>query len=87
MEDAIADRKRVGFTADDARVVAEPHLLAVNTDGDMILRVYQVVPMEDWRDYRLAHLADIEIIDERFEDPREGYDPLATGLLWVIYRL
>lgn len=53
----------------------------------MILRVYRVDEKEGWVDYRLAHLTELELEDEHFDKPRPGFDPLATGLLWVIFRL
>lgn len=63
-------------------------MLAVNKAGDMVLRVWRVHASEEgWKDYRLSALVDIEMLDETFDSPRPGYDPLNADLLWVIYRL
>jgi hypothetical protein len=83
--DAIRARKLIRFhyasgSAPGPRTV-EPHVVGVNTKGAPALQAWFRTGDsasrygEGWREYLLAHVSQVEVLEETFDGPRPGYKP------------
>ena len=61
---------------------AEPHACGVSRRGNEVARVFQVSGpsrsgerVNYWKMMRLDRIRDLEVLDDRFEQPRPGYRP------------
>ncbi len=75
--EAIAARKVVAFTYKGRRRTAQPHILGVDHEGEVILSAWQLSGGSGvaFRTYRLSALSDLAPTAERFARPRPEYNP------------
>lgn len=78
---AIRARRLLMFGYRDAVRVVEPHLYGVNTAGHEALSAWlrpgmsRADPGGGWRMFLVGELRDVQMLDERFDGPRAGYNP------------
>lgn len=78
---AIEERRLLMFAYGDLVRVVEPHVYGVNTAGHEALSAWmrpglsRSAPQGGWRMFRADELRDVQLLDERFDAAREGYNP------------
>ena len=79
--DAIRMRRLLMFGYGDAVRVVEPHIYGVNTAGHEALSAWlrsgmsRADPDGGWRMFLVSEMRDLQLLDERFEGARPGYNP------------
>jgi predicted DNA-binding transcriptional regulator YafY len=85
--DAIEGRRLVSIWYDPGVRVVEPHALGVGSDGQLLLRAFQVVGASasdqpvHWKLFRLDRMRDAKLNGGSFKKPRPEYkrdDPVMT---------
>jgi predicted DNA-binding transcriptional regulator YafY len=85
---AIQGRRRVAIWYDPGVRVIEPHALGVGSDGQLLLRAFQVSGVSvsrqpvHWKLFRLDRIRDAKLSGGSFRRPRPEYkrdDPAMTG--------
>ncbi len=86
---AIGARQIVSFWYDGRQRTAEPHLVGVDSDGDVTLSAWQLSggSGEGWRDFHIAKLSGPSTTGQTFSGPRPGYNPNDNTLVRIICRL
>lgn len=77
---AIAECRLVEFTYHGGVRVVEPHMLALNETGQLVLsawfvRGYSRRGGHGWREYLLSGISLPTVLNETFDEPRSGYNP------------
>ena len=78
--DAIAKRRLLMFGYGDFVRVVEPHLFGVNSAGHEMLTAWlrpglsRSDPEGGWRNYLTTEIANLQMLDERFEGPRPEFN-------------
>lgn len=78
--EAIRTRRLLIFEYADLMRVVEPHLYGVNSAGHEALTAWlrpgnsRVDPGGGWRNYLVADMHHVQLLDESFESPRPGYN-------------
>jgi predicted DNA-binding transcriptional regulator YafY len=73
---AIHHRRLLSFSYRKERVRVEPYLLGnARKTHALILYAWRHAPVEGWEHFRFAEMRDLELLDEQFALPREGFDP------------
>jgi hypothetical protein len=91
--DAIASRRLLMFAYGDVVRVVEPHLFGVNSAGHESLSAWlraghsRADPEGWWRTYLLDGMRDVQLLDETFTGPREGYNPDDERMARIVCRL
>lgn len=87
--DAIKNRKILAFQYKNGRRTVEPHLLGYNDDGALTLSAWQRSggSGEDWRDFQVARLSGLAVVEGPSEAPRPGYNPLDEKMFQIMCRL
>ena len=91
--EAIAARKLLMFAYGDVVRVVEPHLFGVNGAGHEALTAWlraglsRSDPDGWWRTYLLDGMRDVQLLDETFAGPREGYNPGDERMARIVCRL
>jgi hypothetical protein len=73
--------------------VVEPHLYGVNTAGHEALSAWlrpgfsRTDPAGGWRMFLVSELRELQVLDERFDGPRAGYNPNDPHVPQVYCRL
>jgi len=86
---AIRARKLLMFEYADLMRVVEPHLYGVNSAGHDALTAWlrpghsRSTPSGGWRMYLVGDMHYVQELDERFERPRAGYNPLDPRMTTV----
>ncbi len=80
---AIEDRVVVSFRHDDRRYTVEPYSIGYDqrlakSGGPLILRAWYQ-PEKAWLDFKVKHMSNVEVSDNRFAGDRSGH----VNLLWV----
>jgi predicted DNA-binding transcriptional regulator YafY len=84
---AIEGRRRVSLWYDPGVRVVEPHALGYGSDGQLLLRAFQVAGASasgqpfHWKLFRLDRIREAELNGGRFRKPRpeyQGDDPAMT---------
>ena len=72
---AIAGFKIIYFQYKMTKRVVEPHTLGYARDGQLTLSAYQISGGSGigWRDFHVALMSNLQISDEIFDTPRNGY--------------
>lgn len=78
--EAIENQNIIEFEYNGEPRVVEPHCLGVSTAGNTVLRAYQIDGYSSsgkmgWKLYDLNNADGLEILDETFDGPRDGYNP------------
>jgi len=79
--DAVRARRLLRFVYDGYERVVEPHLYGINTQNHEMLSCWLVggwsksEAAPGWRNYLVRDMADVHVLAEAFERPREGYNP------------
>ena len=78
---AVRGKNLVEFDYEGETKVLEPHMVAHNMQGQILLSGWFVrgdskFGEEGWQDYMLAGISNLKILPERFEKARFGYNPL-----------
>jgi predicted DNA-binding transcriptional regulator YafY len=73
---------RFCYTGDSAQGfrIVEPHMLAYNTRNKLVLSGWLQAGAsssggQGWREFLVASICEIELLDETFKGPRPGYRP------------
>jgi hypothetical protein len=91
--DAIRRRMLMMFAYADAVRVVEPHLCGVNSAGNVVLSAWMIPgysrsdPNGGWRTFMLERMWAAQILPQRFESARPGYNPSAMHMERVICAL
>lgn len=91
--DAIRRRMLMMFAYADAVRVVEPHLCGVNSAGNVVLSAWMIPgysrsdPNGGWRTFMLERMWAAQILPQRFEGARPGYNPSALHMERVICAL
>lgn len=73
---AIHYRRLLSFSYRKERVVVEPYLLGnARKTHALILYGWRQAPAEGWEHFRFAEMRDLELLEEAFTKPREGFNP------------
>ena len=81
IRDAIQTRKRLTITYDPGGRLVEPHCLGVGSDGQVLLRAFQVAGASasgepaHWKLLRVDRIRQLRATDETFDGPRPQYNP------------
>lgn len=76
---AISEKRLLSLSYHWGHRVVEPHAYGLNDNGHELLRVYQVSGASDsgkpsgWKLLRLDEVANIQLLDDFFHEPRQGY--------------
>jgi hypothetical protein len=79
--DAVRARRLLRFVYDGYERVVEPHLYGINTADHEMLSCWLVggwsasEAAPGWRNYLVRDMADVQVLAEGFDGPREGYNP------------
>lgn len=90
---AIEERRLLMFGYGDLVRVVEPHLYGVTTTGREALSAWmrpglsRSDPQGGWRMFRAEELRDVQLLPDRFEGPREGFNPDDRNFVRVYRRL
>ena len=83
--DAIRNMKLIEFYYNGGNRIIEPHCHGVTTAGNQGLRAYQVEGFSEsgkmgWKMFDLANASNIQVLDETFSGPRDGYKKGDRGM-------
>lgn len=86
---AIASQSIIEFDYKNSRRRAEPHLVGVDSDGDVTLSAWQLTggSGQGFRDFHVYKLSGLSITGATFPGPRPGYNPNDSTLVRIICRL
>lgn len=86
---AIADKQLITFRYKGSMRTVEPHLLGYDGDGDLTLSAWQLVggSGEGWRDFHVAKMAALSVLDRAFPGSRPGYNRWDETIDRVVCRL
>lgn len=94
LQQAIHERRLVQFSYRGGRRLVEPHMVAHNEAGSIVLSGWFVSGSSltgegpGWRAYLPAEMSHVVVLDQRFAGPRPGYRPDGgLKLHGIIYRL
>ena len=79
--DAVGARRLLRFVYDGYERVVEPHLYGINTQNHEMLSCWLVggwsksEAAPGWRNYLVRDMADVHVLADGFDGPREGYNP------------
>lgn len=80
LADAIQHKRVLEFIYDGFQRVVEPHAVGYSSQGNLLLRCYQVEgqshssPVPDWRLMTVAKIKNLAVVPNRhFKSPRNGY--------------
>jgi len=79
--EAIKRRRLLMFGYGDFVRVVEPHLFGVNSAGHEMLSAWlrpghsRTDPDGGWRNYLTSEITNLQMLDETFAGPREGFNP------------
>ncbi len=91
--EAIRARKLLMFGYGDQVRVVEPHLYGVNSAGHEALSAWllpgrsRADPQGGWRTYLSDAVRRLQVLDETFPGPREGFNPDDPRMVEVFCRL
>lgn len=86
---AIANRSVIEFQYKGQSRTVEPHLLGVDSDGDVTLSAWQLSggSGQGFRDFHVSKLSGPSTTGATFSGPRPGYNPNDSTLVRIICRL
>jgi hypothetical protein len=81
--DAISGKRIVSFYCNGGMRVVEPHMVAKNEAdhyalSGWFLRGHSKSGGTGWREYLLAEMSNLEVLEETFSGPRPGYRAAAS---------
>ena len=89
---AIQSRNLIRFWYENGRRkefrTVEPYVIGSFRRGNILLSAW-VIPTteqamsgitEGWRSYTLRNISEVQVLDEKYSKPREGFDPTANGM-------
>jgi hypothetical protein len=88
--EAIKRRRLLMFGYGDFVRVVEPHMFGVNSAGHEMLSAWlrpghsRSDPEGGWRNYLTSEIANLQMLDETFAGPREGFNPADPRMREVI---
>jgi hypothetical protein len=91
--DAIRTRSLLRFIYDGYERVVEPHLYGINSANHEMLSCWLVggwsasEAAPGWRNYLVREMHDIQVLAEKFDGARAGYNPEDTRMGQVFCRL
>ncbi|MFL5575803.1 MAG: hypothetical protein ACJ79S_07545 [Gemmatimonadaceae bacterium] len=91
--EAIRGRRLLIFEYADLMRVVEPHLYGINSAEHEALTAWlrpgnsRVDPQGGWRNYLVADMHHVQILDERFDGPRAGYNARDPRLVRIFCAL
>jgi hypothetical protein len=91
--EAILRKRLLQFSYRNHTRIVEPHILGRETTANEILSAYLVGGYSEsrkepyWRSYFLSDLTHLEMLDQTFSAPREGYNPNDPKMVKVYCRL
>lgn len=86
---AINTQNVIEFYYDGEIRVVEPHCLGITTKGNLSLRAYQIDGYSSsgklgWKLYNLDKTDSIKVLDETFDEPRNGYNPNDSAMTEIV---
>jgi predicted DNA-binding transcriptional regulator YafY len=83
---AIAEKKIIQFRYDGYTRIVEPFCCGINTKDNYVLRSFQIgghssTKKNGWKMFDLADISKLEILDDRFEGNRKGYNPKDSAMV------
>ena len=90
---AIRERRLLTFTYGDMVRVAEAHRYGEAVNGHRLLSAWlrpghsRSAPEGGWRSFLVDDIAELQLLDETFAGPREGYNPGDRSLVTVFAEL
>src|SRR3989442_14643270 len=90
---AIATKKLLSFMYEGLGRVVEPRLCGQNAAGHGVLLAWLVRghsksdPRPGWRNYLLAEMQSLHVLDETFERSRPGFKPHDTRMVTIYCRV
>src|SRR5688572_30072913 len=91
--EAIKRKRLLMFGYGDVVRVIEPHLFGVNSAGHEMLTAWlraghsRTEPEGGWRNYLTSDITNLQMLDEVFPGPRDGYNAQDTRVQRVFCRL
>src|SRR5512135_1303168 len=78
IQSAIENMNLIEFSYEGGRRTVEPHCFGVSKAGNECLRAYQVGGYSSsgkmgWKLYDLSKMAELEVLNQTFEEPRADY--------------
>lgn len=93
LEKALLTQRRLKIVYHGEERTIEPHAIGISTKGNPCVRVYQVIggavfgEKTGWKMMLLSDIEEIEMLDEYFDNPREGYQQGDKGMSTVLAEL
>ncbi|ABC63667.1 WYL domain-containing protein [Erythrobacter litoralis] len=89
LSEAIEHRRIVSFTYKEALRIVEPHLVGVNTKGNLALSAFQISggSGQSFRSFLLEQISGLELTSEEFVGPRPGYNPQDSTMVKIVAAL
>lgn len=81
LRDAINERRMIELNYDPGYRLVEPHAYGLSSQGNELLRAYQIEGASasgeprNWKLFRVDRITGFEVLGERFDDSRPGYRP------------
>ena len=91
--EAIRKRRLLMFGYGDSIRVVEPHLFGINSAGHEMLSAWlrpghsRSDPDGGWRNYLTSEIVNLQLLDEAFDGPREGFNAADPRMREVFCRL
>ena len=83
--EAIKERKLIEFFYEDGVRIVEPFACGYGRKGNLLLRAFQIEGYSKsgkplgWKLFRVDKISQLRILEEIFNDYREGYNPLGDS--------
>jgi hypothetical protein len=74
--EAISNMRVIEFDYQGARRLVEPHTVGRDQKGHQMLCGWQLAggSAVSWRNYHLAEMSRVQVLEESFDGPRPGYN-------------
>jgi hypothetical protein len=78
IREAIENMQLIEFNYDGGKRIVEPHCYGQSSKGNNVIRAYQVGGYSSsgkmgWKLYDLSKVSSLTLLEEKFDNPRNGY--------------
>jgi hypothetical protein len=90
---AISEKKVIQFLYDDKRLrKVEPFCCGISTQNNYVLRCFQTGGYSSsrkfgWKMFDLMEMSKLEILDNKFDGNRKGYNPKDSAMVKIFCRI
>ncbi len=87
--EAISNKSIIEFNYHGEMRTVEPHCHGMSSKGNEVLRGYQIDGgsvsgnPSPWRLFNVGDITSLEITNNNFDEPREGYNPNDKGMVQI----